>query len=104
MKTKEGYKWVLEKFRSWVNYVIAAGNYLENDSEIYRKIMKSKDLLIKNEDYDEDEADKEAWRKRRALVKEFIEENHDFIAEIENIDTPGPVIPTQNDGTYKLTY
>ena len=77
---KQASKGIREKIVYWVDTV----NFLENDSETYAKIQKTVNRLMKNDEYDEIEATKQAFKQRKHLMKDIMKKNRDILEEVLN--------------------
>ncbi len=55
--------------------------FLHNDSEVYGKLMKTRERLMETEDYTDEEATKKAFKDRKGLFKQVVKDNAHVLAE-----------------------
>ncbi len=55
---------------------------LENECTVFAKLTKTKDRLVEQEDYDEDEATEKTFEERAGLLKEIVDTQEEFIQEL----------------------
>ncbi|MCP4492668.1 MAG: hypothetical protein GY820_35970 [Gammaproteobacteria bacterium] len=85
LKSKMGK--ILEQLKAEVGYVKPTGDALEND-ETWEKLMKTKEKLMDEEDYSDDEAINGAFKNREEVLVKVVNKCRDLLEDIvqENID------------------
>ncbi len=86
LTTKKYRKEVLLALRGETEAIARLGNFLQNESDVYEKLRKTKDKLMDEEEYEEEEATLAAWKNRKHLLMEILEEHKDVLAEHLNND------------------
>ncbi|MCP4063442.1 MAG: hypothetical protein GY740_09310, partial [Gammaproteobacteria bacterium] len=81
LATKKYRKEVISALREETEAIARLGNFLQNESDVYEKLRKTKDKLMAEEDYEEEEATLAAWKNRKHLLTEILEEHKDVLAE-----------------------
>ncbi len=81
LRNKVALKDIASKLRNEVEDVIKFGVYLHDESPLYQKLTSTKNKLIDEEDYDEDEATVKAWKNRKFIIYQQIKENDDVLKD-----------------------
>ena len=86
-----------KKLTKWVQVV----NFLQNHSETYAKIQKTIDRLMKNDEYDDNEATEKAFSDRKILINSIMKKNKHILEDViqseddedNNDDVQNDVVP-----------
>ncbi|MCP4118616.1 MAG: hypothetical protein GY737_25135 [Desulfobacteraceae bacterium] len=81
LSSKRYHKQILSELRDETEKIVRLGEFLQNQSEVYEKLRKTKDKLIDEEDYEMDEAIIAAWKNRKHLLSDILEEHKDVLQE-----------------------
>ncbi len=79
LRTKVALKDIASRLRDEVEDMIKFGVYLHDESPLYQKVTNTKNKLMDEEDYDEDEATVKAWKNRKFVAYQQIKENDDIL-------------------------
>ncbi len=79
LASKSVLKEISSKLCNEVDEVVKFGDFLNSESPLYQKVTTTKEKLVGEEEYDDDEATLKAWKERKFAIYKKIREHDDVL-------------------------